>query len=109
MRVIAHPQTFESLLDRSLSALAQYCATDMVAALRYIRALGEISLDCDDPARLAAIFDHIDKLEGLSREGLSGFNLARVFERADELRRALAEPDYKRRLRDGAAWLGGTA
>ncbi|MEO6092804.1 MAG: DUF2254 domain-containing protein [Novosphingobium sp.] len=109
LRVIAHPQTFESLLDRSFGALAQYCATDMVAALRYIRALGEVSLDCDDPARLSTVARQIEKLEGLSREGLSGFNLARVVERADELRRALAWPDYKRRLRDSTAWLGGTA
>ena len=29
--------------------------------------------------------------------------------RAAELRLALAEPDYRRRLRDSTAWLGGTA
>ena len=45
----------------------------------------------------------------LAAEGLSGFNLARVRERADELRRALDAPDFKRRLRDGTAWLAGTA
>lgn len=45
LRVVAHPMTFENLVDRSFGAIVQYCATDMVGALRYIRALGEISLD----------------------------------------------------------------
>lgn len=81
----------------------------MIAALRYIRGLGEISLDCEDTERLASIASYLDKLEALSSDALAGFNLARVRERADELRNALREPDYKRRLRDGTAWLGGTA
>ena len=109
LRVIAHPVTFASLVDRAFGALAQYCATDMVGALRYIRALGEISLDCDDSERIATLRRYLDRLEELAAEGLKGFNLARVRERAQELRQALAEPDYKRRLRDSTAWLGGTA
>lgn len=109
LRVIAHPETFGSFLDRSFGALAQYCASDMVAALRYIRALGEVALSCDTPARLRAIEGYADKLEELTSEGLSGFNRARVAERAGELRRALSEPDYKRHLRDSTAWLGGSA
>ena len=109
LRVITHPQTFAGFLDRSFGALAQYCATDMIAALRFLTALGEVSLGCDDRTRLASIAHYADRLEQLAQEGLSGFNLARVRERADELRRAFIEPDYKRRLRDGTAWLGGTA
>lgn len=109
LRVVAHPETFDGLVDRSFGALAQYCATDMVAALRYIRALGDVSLDCDAPDRLATVRSYLDKLEALAEEGLHGFNLSRVRERAGELRLALAEPDYKRRLRDGTAWLGGSA
>ncbi|MEI5686068.1 MULTISPECIES: DUF2254 domain-containing protein [Sphingomonas] len=109
LRVIAHPVTFASLMDRSFGALAQYCAADMVAALRYLNALGEVSLDCDEPDRLATIRAYADKLEELANDGLKGFNLRRVRHRADELRAALAEPDYKRRLRDGTAWLAGTA
>lgn len=109
LRVIAHPVTFESFADRAFGALAQYVATDMIAALRYIRALGEVSLDCDSPERMACLSAHTDQLEALAVDGLTGFNLQRVRERADELRRALAEPDYKRRLRDSTAWLGGTA
>ena len=109
LRVIAHPVTFEGFIDRSFGALAQYCSTDMVAALRYVRALGEVSLDCEDPERLATLGRYLDRLEALAEEGLKGFNLCRVRERAGTLRKALAEPDYQRRLRDGTAWLGGTA
>ncbi len=109
LRVIAHPVTFASFMDRSFGALAQYCATDMIAAMRYLNALGEVSLECDQPDRRAVVRDYADKLVELAAEGLSGFNLARVRERADELRRALDAPDFKRRLRDGTAWHAGTA
>jgi uncharacterized membrane protein len=109
LRVIAHPTTFESLVERSFGALVQYCAGDMLAALRFIRALGEVSLDCDDSDRLATLGRYINRLEALATSKLTGFNLSRVQDRAGELRRALAEPDYKRRLRDGAAWLAGSA
>ncbi|TVV77353.1 DUF2254 domain-containing protein [Sphingomonas solaris] len=109
LRVIAHPITFESIVDRSFGALVQYCATDMLAALRFIRALGEVSLDCDEPNRVATLGRYLDHLEALAVGKLDGFNRSRVQERAGELRRALSEPDYKRRLRDGTAWLAGTA
>jgi len=109
LRVIAHPITFADFVDRSFGALAQYCANDMVGALRLVRALGEVSLDCDDPNRLATLRSYLDKMEQLADEGLKGFNLARVRERTAQLRQALDQPDYKRRLRDSTAWLGGTA
>lgn len=109
LRVIAHPVTFASFMDRSFGALAQYCATDMIAGLRYLNALGEVSLECDQPDRLSVVRAYAGKLEELAEEGLNGFNLARIRERAAELRQALDAPDYKRHLRDGTAWLAGTA
>lgn len=81
----------------------------MIAALRFLSALGEISLGCDDPDRLVTIGSYADRLEALAEGELAGFNLARVRNRAEDLRRALAIPDYKRRSRDSAAWLGRTA
>jgi len=109
LRVIAHAQTFAGFADRAFGALVQYCAADMVAALRYLGSLGEVAIDCDDPERLAILSRYVDRLQELAAEALSGYNFSRVRERADDLRRALARPDYKRRLRDGTAWLGGTA
>lgn len=108
LRVITHPVTFETYMERGFGALAQYCAGDMVAALGFIRALGAVSLGCDDPRRLKVISDHGERLVDLARPRLAGLNLEQVILRTAQLRAALAEPDYKRRLRDSAAWLGGT-
>jgi uncharacterized membrane protein len=109
VRVIVQPQTFAGFIDRSFGALAQYCATDMIAALRFLSALGEVSLACTDPMRLATLTTYANRLESLAAEVLTGFNLARVRERADELRHALADPDHQRRLRVSTAWLGSHA
>lgn len=48
-------------------------------------------------------------LEPLPEQALSGYDPACGVDQADQLRHALAEPDYKRRLRYGTAWLGGIA
>jgi uncharacterized membrane protein len=109
LRVIAHPVSFEAMIDRSFGALAQYCAADMVAALRFVRALGEVALDCDHPDRRDIISSYANRFDKLAEEALTGFNRTRVRDRVGELQRALAEPDYKRHLRDSTAWLGGTA
>ncbi|WP_374942995.1 DUF2254 domain-containing protein [Sphingomonas sp.] len=109
LRIVAHAQGFDTFMDRSFGALAQYCASDMIASLRFLGGLGEVSLGCDDADRLAIVALYADRLQTLAEQALSGYNLARVVDRAGQLRHALAEPDYKRRLRDGTAWLGGTA
>lgn len=109
LRVITHPVSFETYMERGFGALAQYCAGDMVAALGFLRALGAVSLGCDDPARLKLVGEHGARLADLARARLAGFNLQQVISGAAQLQAALAEPDYKRRLRDGAAWLGESA
>lgn len=109
LRVIAHPFSFDLLMDRSFGALAQYCAADMVAALRFVRSLGEVALECDDADRLATIGTYANRFDRLTETALGGFNRTRVRDRVGELQRALAEPDYKRHLRDSTAWLGGSA
>lgn len=109
LRVIAHPLTFRYFLDRSFGALTQYCAGDTVAALRFLAALGEVALSCNDPDNLAALAEQGARLSELASLSLSGANERQVSQRAKELRYALEQPDYKRRLRDSTAWLGGTA
>ncbi len=111
LRIIAHPQSFAGFLQRSFGALAQYVAGDMIAALRYLEVLGSVALDCAEAKedRLPTISTQVDRLEALAKEKLTGINLSRVARRADQLRRALGEPDYRRKLRDGTAWLGGTS
>ena len=108
LRVITHPQSFEDFLERALGSLLQYVAADMIAGLRYLVVLGEISLSCEDHRRVQTIALYVDRLETLAEQSLDAFNLARLRERATQLRKAFAEPDFKRRLRDSNAWLGGT-
>lgn len=109
LRVIAHPVTFEGFIGRSFGALAQYASADMIAAKRFLNALGDVALSCDDPDRVAILARHTREFRALADTALDGACRQAVLARADDLLRALAEPDYKRRLRDGNAWLGGTA
>ena len=109
LRVIAHPQGFEDYLDRSFGALAQYCAGDRMAALSFLSSLGELAVACDDEGRLAEVEKHIGRLAGLAVNKLDGFGSKAVTGRANRLRDALGEPDYKQRLRDDVSWLGGAA
>lgn len=109
VRVIAHPVTFAGFVDRAFGALSQYASADMIAGKRFLAALGDVALSCEAPERLAVLAQQARQFRDLADNALKGVNRDVVLERADELLRALAEPDYKRRLRDGQAWLGGTA
>ena len=109
LRVIAHPTTFAALIDRAFGALAQYASADMIAGKRFLNALGDVSLCCDDPDRIAVLARQTRDFRALADSALDGACRHAVLARADDLLRALIEPDYKRRLRDGNAWLGGTA
>jgi uncharacterized membrane protein len=109
LRVITHPLTFNGFIDRAFGALAQYASADMIAGKRFLAALGDVALHCDAPARIAVLVEQTVQFRELAAGALKGANRDTVLTRADKLLRALAEPDYKRRLRDGNAWLGGTA
>ena len=109
LRVIAHPLTFAGFIDRGFGALAQYASADMIAGKGFLAALGDVALGCDAPARIAVLAAQASAFRDLADGALKGANRAAVLARADELLRALAQPDYKRRLRDGQAWLGGSA
>ena len=109
LRVIAHPLTFDGFIDRAFGALAQYASADMIAGKRFLNALGDVALSCDDPGRIATLVRQTCAFRALAEGALDGACRDAVLARADELLRVLAEPDYKRRLRDGNAWLGGTA
>jgi uncharacterized membrane protein len=109
LRVIAHPQTFAGFVDRAFGALAQYASADMIAGQRFLGTIGDVALSCDDPGRVATLKRQVEAFRALAGHSLAGANLAAVQERSDQLLRALSEPDYQRRLRDAATWLGGTA
>ena len=109
LRVIAHPITFDGFVGRAFGALAQYASGDMIAGKHFLNALGDVALSCDDPNRISTLARQTREFRVLAEGALDGACRKAVLERADDLLRALAEPDYKRRLRDGNAWLGGTA
>ena len=109
LRVIAHPMSFAGFIDRAFGALAQYASSDMIAGKRFLKALGDVALSCDDHGRIATLASQTRNFRALAEGALNGACREAVLARADDLLRALAEPDYKRRLRDGNAWLGGTA
>jgi uncharacterized membrane protein len=90
LRVIAHPATFESFIARAFGAL------------------GDVALHCEYSGRIACLVRQTSEFRELSDNALDGACRNKVLIRADDLLRALAELDYRRRLRDGNALLGGT-
>lgn len=89
LRVITHPVTFKDFIDRAFGALAQHSAGDMVAALRHVRGLGEVSVQCGEPQRLKLLDAHAQDLAQLVKVRLEGVNQRQVIARIDEIRRAL--------------------
>lgn len=109
LRVIAHPVSFAGFVDRAFGALAQYASADALAGKRFLAALGDVALGCDARGRLDVLRGQAEAFRDLADRALQGASRDAVLARADALLRALAEPDHKRRLRDGQAWLGGSA
>lgn len=109
LRVIAYPVTFDGFIDRAFGALAQYASADRIAGKRFLEALGDVALSCDDVGRIATLVDQARAFRTLAEGKLDGACRDVVVGRADLLLRALAAPDYKRRLRDDIGWLGGSA
>lgn len=109
LRVIAHPVSFAGFVDRGFGALAQYASADALAGKRFIAALGDVALQCDAPARLEVLRAQAEAFRDLADRTLEGASRQTVLARADALLRALAEPDHKRKLRDGQAWSEGSA
>ena len=81
----------------------------MIAGKRFLNALGYVALSCDDDGRIATLVRQARDFRALAKAALDGKCRGAVLARADDLLRAPAKPDYKRRLRDGNVWLGGTA
>jgi uncharacterized membrane protein len=109
LRVIARPVTFDALIDRAFGALAQYASADMIAGKRFLNALGDVALHCDDPERIATLAGQMRAFRALAAATLDGACRDAVLARADDLLGALAGPDHERRLRDGIAGSGESA
>ena len=109
LRVIAHPETFAGFMERSVGAVVPYAASDVVVGVRLIRVLGEVAVGCDTPDRLACVGGYLDEVASLAEEKLTGPRAERVVGRCTDLRRAMSEPDYKRRVREEVIRPAGAA
>lgn len=82
LRIVAHPVTFATLLDRSFGALRQYCAGDALAAARYIEVLGEIVTSCHDSARVDCLQRHMNSFIAILGTKLSAGDVTQFRQRA---------------------------
>lgn len=107
-RLIAIPDDFRSFVARSFSRLRQYVATDTIAALHFLRVIGEVGAACREADQLDALRTEVSRFAELAKEKLAGLNCRSVQERCEALKRLLSlgvgEIDSRQ-----ADWLGGSA
>ena len=108
LRVLARPMGFAQLVDRAFGSLAQYASADMIAARRFLAAVGDVALACETRPRRAALARLVEDFRELAQANLAGANRRSVCGRADDLLRALDDPLDLRRLRESSDWLGGS-
>lgn len=89
VRVIALPDTFGYFLDRSFGALAQHCASELVAALRFLETLGEVAAGCEQADRLEAVAELAGKMSLMAPQALREPDGGRVAAKGAELRRSI--------------------
>lgn len=107
-RVVAMPISFADFVDKAFGRLRLYVAADMIAALHFLRVLGELAAACGQESQLAPLRAEARTLAELAGEKLSGADRAAVLKRADELQQLLLRrPECIDE--DQAAWLGGSA
>ena len=107
-RLVAEADSFAFYVDRSFGRLRQYTAADVIAALHWIRVVGEVAASCRTPNQI----DVLRKEAALFREqadaSLDGPDARQVSERAQALQDLLARGvgwvDAAQ-----AEWLGGSA
>ena len=93
VRVIAHPLDFAALLERSFGALLQHAGTSTIAALHYLRTLGEIGVDCDNADRRALLAQWVERIERRAGDVLADHDARRVSDVGAAVRQSLANDD----------------
>lgn len=107
-RVVALPSGFADFLQRSFGRVRPYAAADAIAALHFLRVLGEIGAACRDREQLQQLRRQAQQFADLAAEKLSGADRDAVLTRASELDKLLTgEPEAIDE--DQARWLGGSA
>ena len=98
VRAIVHPITFAGFVDQSFGALAQYAASDMIAARHLLTSIEDFALSCDSPGRRATLERMVIGFRALACGSLDGMNRDSVTDHADALLGALAAADCHDRL-----------
>ena len=107
-RVITFPDDFDFFVERSFGRLRQYAATDTIAALHFLRVLGEIAGACRRPDQIDTLRTEVSRFAELAQVQLEGPNGREVQERGAALQALLARGVGQIDARQ-AEWLGGSA
>ncbi|HEX5776376.1 MAG TPA: DUF2254 domain-containing protein [Caulobacteraceae bacterium] len=108
VRVIALPDGFGIFLGQSFGQLRGYAARDPLAALHFLKTLGEIAARCVDADQLRLIDLERSRLVELAERSLGGESLEAVRRRSDALA-ALFKLGCGRIGERRVDWLGGGA
>lgn len=107
-RVIAQAADFGHFIELGFGRLRRYCAADMIAALHYLRVLGEIAASCREAGQVGILQEQAKRLAEEAGAELSGADREKVMARVSELQSLLALGPAAIHERQ-AAWLGGSA
>lgn len=107
-RIIAAPDDFAFFVDRSFGRLREYVAADTIAALHFLRVVGEVAAACRCPDQIDLLRLEAIRLDELAAAQLDGPNARAVAERSAALQQLLSR-GVGRIDAQQASWLGGSA
>ena len=107
-RLIAEPDSFAFFVDRGFGRLRQYAAADVIAALHWLRVVGEVAATCRTPDQIDVLQNEAALFREQAEASLDGPDAREVCERAKALQALLARGVGGI---DAAhtGWLGGSA
>jgi uncharacterized membrane protein len=107
-RLIAEPDSFAFFIDRGFGRLRQYAAPDVIAALHWLRVVGEVAASCRTPDQIDVLRRQAALFREQAEASLDGPDARQVSERAQALQALLAR-GVGRIDTAQTEWLGGSA
>jgi uncharacterized membrane protein len=107
-RLIAEPHSFAFFVDQGFGRLRQYAAGDVIAALHWLRVVGEVAAICSTPDQINILQREATLFREQAAAFLDGPNAREVDQRAQNLRALLAR-GVGRIAAVQTDWLGGSA
>ena len=107
-RLIAEPDSFAFFVDRGFGRLRQYASADVIAALHWLRVVGEVAASCRTADQIGVLQSEAALFREQAEASLDGPDAREVNERAEALQALLARGVGSI---DAAqtGWLGGSA